>query len=141
MIIRTEKRDLFTVPQGWYLAHCISADFALGAGIAKTFDEVYDMRYKLHLNYPDYKYSGGHALLVDNVFNLVTKEKCYYKPSYQSMKEALEHMKLMIDDYHISKLALPRIGSGLDRLEWPKVLDVIEEVFVNSDIEILVCEL
>ena len=75
MTIRTEKRDLFTVPQGWYLAHCISADFALGAGIAKTFDEVYDMRYKLHLHFPDYTYEGGDSLMVDNVFNLVTKEK------------------------------------------------------------------
>jgi hypothetical protein len=28
MTITIEKRDLFTVPQGYYLAHCISADFA-----------------------------------------------------------------------------------------------------------------
>ena len=25
---------MFTVPQGYYLAHCISGDYALGAGIA-----------------------------------------------------------------------------------------------------------
>ena len=37
MTITTEKRDLFTMSQGYYLAHCISADFALGAGIAKTY--------------------------------------------------------------------------------------------------------
>ena len=30
-----EKRDLFDVSEDYYLAHCISADFALGAGIAK----------------------------------------------------------------------------------------------------------
>ena len=36
MNITIEKRDLFTMPQGYYLAHCISADFALGAGIAKV---------------------------------------------------------------------------------------------------------
>ena len=42
MNITFENRDLFTVPQGYYLAHCISADFALGAGIAKKFDEVYN---------------------------------------------------------------------------------------------------
>ena len=45
MIIREEKRDLFTVPHGYYLAHCISGDYALGAGIAKQFVEVYNMRY------------------------------------------------------------------------------------------------
>lgn len=29
MTIREENRDLFTVPQGYYLAHCITADFSL----------------------------------------------------------------------------------------------------------------
>ena len=31
MTIREEQRDLFTVPQGYYLAHCISGDYALGS--------------------------------------------------------------------------------------------------------------
>lgn len=141
MTIRTEKRDLFTVPQGWYLAHCISADFALGAGIAKTFDEVYDMRYKLHLHFPDYTYEGGDSLMVDNVFNLVTKERCFHKPTYESLAAALDVMRHQIESFDIQKLAMPRIASGLDRLEWTKVLDVIEEILGDLDIEILVCEL
>jgi len=43
-----EERDLFTVPKDYYLYHCISADFALGAGIAKKFadflrkDKIYE---------------------------------------------------------------------------------------------------
>ena len=77
MTIHEEQRDLFTVPQGYYLAHCISADFALGAGIAKKFDEVYNMKFKLFKNYDDnydnFEFDGGEALLIDNVFNLVTK--------------------------------------------------------------------
>lgn len=141
MTIRTEKRDLFTVPQGWYLAHCISADFALGAGIAKTFDEVYDMRYKLHLHFPDYTYEGGDSLMVDNVFNLVTKERCFHKPTYESLAAALTTMRRQIESFDIQKLAMPRIASGLDRLEWTQVLDVIEETLGDLDIEILVCEL
>ena len=35
-----EKRNLFTVPKDYFLCHCISADFALGAGIAKKFAEM-----------------------------------------------------------------------------------------------------
>ena len=31
------KQDLFIVPKDYALAHCISADYALGAGIAKEF--------------------------------------------------------------------------------------------------------
>ena len=58
MTITTMQKDLFTMPQGYYLAHCISADFALGAGIAKVFDNVYNMKFKLYRNYPNYVYKA-----------------------------------------------------------------------------------
>ena len=141
MNITFEKRDLFTVPQGYYLAHCISADFALGAGIAKTFDEVYNMRFKLFREYDNYEYEGGDSLPIDNVFNLVTKKKCYHKPTYDSLREALECMKDEMEILGVTKLAMPRIASGLDRLDWNTVLEIICEVFEDMDVEILICEL
>lgn len=141
MTITIEKRDLFTVPQGYYLAHCISADFALGAGVAKTFDEVYNMRFKLFKTYDNYQYEGGDALPVDNVFNLVTKPKCYHKPRYESVKEALEIMKEIMINLDATKLAMPKIGCGLDRLQWDDVYDIICEVFEDTDVDILICEL
>lgn len=141
MTITTEKRDLFTMPQGYYLAHCISADFALGAGIAKTFDSVYNMRFKLFRNYDNYEYDRGDALLVDNVFNLVTKRKCWHKPTYESVRDALEMMKEQLDFLGAKKLAMPRIASGLDRLEWSKVYEIICEVFEDTDVEVVICEL
>jgi O-acetyl-ADP-ribose deacetylase (regulator of RNase III) len=141
MTIAIEKRDLFTVPQGYYLAHCISADFALGAGIAKKFDEVYNMRFKLFREYDMYEYEGGDALLIDNVFNLVTKKKCYHKPTYESIEAALETMKDIMDFNSTTKLAMPKIASGLDRCDWDTVYDIICEVFEDTDVEILICEL
>ena len=141
MNITFEKRDLFTVPQGYYLAHCISADFALGAGIAKTFDEVYNMRFKLFREYDNYEYKGGDSLPIDNVFNLVTKKKCYHKPTYDSLREALECMKDEMEILGVTKLAMPHIASGLDRLDWNTVLEIICEVFEDTDVEILICEL
>jgi len=141
MTITIEKRDLFTVPQGYYLAHCISADFALGAGIAKTFDEIYNMRFKLFREYDMYSYVGGDALLIDNVFNLVTKNKCYHKPTYDSVREALVTMKDIMDFNSTTKLAMPKIGCGLDRLTWEQVYDIICDVFENTDVEILFCEI
>ena len=141
MTITTENRDLFTIPQGYYLAHCISADFALGAGIAKTFDSVYNMRFKLFKHYPDYEYCGGEALLIDNVFNLVTKQKYWHKPTYDNVREALEFMKEQMEFCDMTKLAMPKIASGLDRLEWSKVYEIICEVFEDTNIEIVICEL
>ena len=40
---------------------CIGSDFALGARIAKTFDSVYNMRFKLFNKYPDYEEFLAHT--------------------------------------------------------------------------------
>lgn len=141
MTITTVNKDLFTMPQGYYLAHCISADFALGAGIAKAFDSVYNMKFKLFRQHPDYEYNGGDAILIDNTFNLVTKRKCWHKPTYDSLREALEMMKEQLDFLGATKLAMPKIGCGLDRLSWDQVYDIICEVFEDMDIEIVICEI
>lgn len=141
MIIINEKKDLFTMPHGYYFAHCISSDFALGAGIAKTFDNEYNMRFKLFRHYPNYTYCGGDSLPIDNVFNLVTKEKYWHKPTYESVREALEKMRKQLEAIGGTKLAMPHIASGLDRLEWSKVYEIICEVFNDMSIEIVICEL
>ena len=139
MILKEEQRDLFSVPHGYYFAHCISGDFALGAGIAVKFDELYNMRKKL-------KNTTGNvtencAILIDNVFNLVTKRKYYHKPKYASLRESLEDMIETIETLEIEKIAMPMIGCGLDKLNWDTVKEIIEDVFEDIDIEILVCYL
>ena len=138
-------QDLFTVPQGFYLAHCISGDYALGAGIAKKFNEIYNMRFKLHKNYPipdGEKFDNvGRALLIDNVFNLVTKNRYFEKPTYDTLRETLEDMKYQCDDLDINKLAMPRIAAGLDRLDWEQVKEIIDEVFEDTDIQVVICSL
>lgn len=139
--------DLFTAPRGTVLAHCISADFALGAGIAKTFDHVYNMKAKLNAYYPNYFFEAcdrefeGQALLVDDVFNLVTKPNVWNKPTYESLRQSLVDMREQMHTFLMTKLAMPRIGCGLDRLEWEQVEEIIKEVFEDTDIEITIYEL
>lgn len=38
----------------------------------------------------------------------------------------------------VKKLAIPRLGCGLDKLRWDKVSEMIEDVFSDSGIEITV---
>ena len=146
MTYREEIRDLFMVSDEYYLVHCISADFALGAGIAVEFDKRFDMRRKLLSEYPQYlqyikRYRiQGECILIDRVFNLVTKERYFQKPTYKSVKQALMMMmkKLRVAK-NINKIAMPLIGCGLDRLQWEKVSEIVQEVFKDIDIEIVVC--
>lgn len=41
----------------------------------------------------------------------------------------------------ISKLAMPQIGCGLDKLQWGKVREIIKEVFDDTEVEMIVCTL
>lgn len=142
------QRDLFAVSQGYYLGHCISSDFALGAGIAKQFDEIFDMRDKLRQERELFKTIGagsiggvGSVVVIDNVFNLITKEKYWHKPTYETLTAALIDMREYMEEHLITKLAIPKIGCGLDRLEWDVVLEILCDIFDDSDVEILVCTL
>jgi len=143
MNITSEKRDLFTVQNDYYLAHCISADYALGAGIALIFNKKYNMSAKLNNLYPTDNYDKyiGKALLIDNVFNLVTKERYFYKPTYITLRMSLEDMREQCLKNGIKKLAMPLIGCGLDKLSWDIVENIIINVFKNDDINILICKL
>ena len=146
MTYKEEFKDLFSVSEDYYLAHCISADYALGAGIAVEFNKRFDMRRKLHENAPGYwEYMKlynlqGECILIERVLNLVTKEKYFHKPTYKSMKQALNMMKLVCEANNITKVAMPIIGCGLDRLQWDKVFNIIIDVFKDTNIEILVCK-
>lgn len=79
------------------------------------------------------------ALIEGRVINLITKERYWEKPTYETMREALNIARLRLP-YDCKKIAMPVIGCGLDRLEWCKVSEIIKEVFANTDIEILVCK-
>lgn len=147
MIYREEVRDLFSVPDDYYLAHCISADFGMGKGIVVEFNKRFDMKRILQTKYPDYvnqfhrQKRLSDCILEGRVFNLITKERYFEKPTYNTLTGALCKMKVLCQSENIHKIAMPIIGCGLDRLEWDKVSRIIKDVFQEEDIEILVCRL
>lgn len=146
MTYKEEKRDLFTVDDSYYLAHCISADFKLGEGIAVEFDKRFDMKHKLFYEFPsgyidimDAYHVRGECILIGKILNIITKKRYYHKPTLGSMEEALSMMKEVCVGNGIKKVAMPKIGCGLDKLLWDDVSALIKKVFNDTDIEILVC--
>ena len=147
MRYREEVRDLFSVPEEYGLVHCISADFAMGKGIVVEFNRRFDMKRRLQRGYPDYLdhyrtlESGGDCILEGRVFNLITKERYFHKPTIDTMRAALERMRAICEEAGILHLAMPMIGAGLDRLLWEEVSAQIKSVFRETDVDILVCRL
>ncbi len=141
------RGNLFDAPDNCLLVHCISADFALGAGIAKTFTEM-DVKRQLMERYEKNKWDGkGYCLITGsihngkdswNVANLVTKPVYYSKPTYDTLQQSLEALKKYCEANDITDLAMPAIGCGLDRLEWEKVSNMIKAVFEDIDVNITV---
>jgi len=142
-----KEQDLFACPlDQYYFAHCISSDFALGAGIAVQFDKKFDMRHKLIRMYPK-GYNAPGCILIDRTFNLVTKNICTEKPTYNNLTIALNYMRSWVNYKGIYRIAMPRIGCGRDKLSWDIVRKLIETIFSESDtpfytpenLEIMVC--
>ena len=142
-----EKRmNLFDLPAEYTLVHCISNDCAMGAGIALKFDKEFpNMKRRLietiaakRLRYP---FSIMYVEAEQRVINMVTKEKYWNKPTYNDFLHSLLDVVQLCEKYNIKKLGMPKIGCGLDKLQWEKVKEMIEDNFKDLDIEIVVCYL
>lgn len=133
--------DLFETEKSYALAHCISADFALGAGIAKEFANRYPrLKERLALVPAQVGDAIGYPAPDGRIiFNLVTKEKYHQKPTYQTFEDSIVSLKNKMVERNINRLAIPTLGAGLDKLEWEKNSTIIQGIFKDTDIEILVC--
>ena len=145
MRYKEEYRDLFTVGEEYRLAHCVSADFVMGAGIAVQFNRHSDMKNRLRSKYPrfidtwDALAKKGTCVAEGRVYNLVTKRVVRDKPTYDSLRNALICMRDAAVAEGVRHIAMPRIGCGIDGLRWDEVSAIIYDVFANTDIDILVC--
>ncbi|XP_066246289.1 E3 ubiquitin-protein ligase RBBP6-like isoform X2 [Euwallacea similis] len=133
--------DLFDQPKDFSLAHCVAEDLRMGSGIAVAFKRDFKNLPKLL----DQKAKqGGLATLYDDktnryVYYLITKRESTAKPTYLSLWKSLWKMREHIKENNVKKIAVPRLGCGLDRLEWDKVKSMLECLFKDMDVEIRVC--
>ncbi|XP_069489629.1 ADP-ribose glycohydrolase OARD1 [Ambystoma mexicanum] len=135
------KGDLFSCPATDSLAHCISEDVRMGAGIAVLFKRKFGGIKELK---NQNKKTGEVAFLKDGdryIYYLITKKKASDKPTYESLHKSLEAMRSHCLANGVKCLSMPRIGCGLDRLQWEQVAEILEKVFAVTDITITVYSL
>lgn len=116
MTYKEIQSDLFTAPIDAYFVHCISADFAMGKGIAPIFTQKFNTKYNLLKKYPNYyqnfceKRIIGDCILDGKVFNLITKIDYWQKPTLETMSKALDKLHDFCTELSIKKLAMPKIA-------------------------------
>lgn len=140
-----EKGNLFTLANEYVLGHCISYDCEMGKGIARQFRDRYpnmqgELKRILKTNKLEYPVTILYTddVTGDKIFNLITKEKFFNKPTKSTIRECIRQMAKICKENEVKKLALPLIGCGLDRLEWNFVKTLILNEFKELDIDIQV---
>lgn len=136
MIFREIHGDLFTADNNASLAHCVSKDLNMGKGIATSFVSRYGNVDALKSQRKNVGEVAGLRLCnstnTRTVFYMITKSRYFEKPTYHDLVRCLKYLARYCDDHEIKHLCMPRIGCGLDRLEWK----IVKESFKNLDIRI-----
>ncbi|KAJ8961500.1 hypothetical protein NQ318_014749 [Aromia moschata] len=137
-VTREEPRDLFQAPADFCLAHCVAADLRMSRGIALTFKKAFGQLEELRRQRPEV----GRVLQITaaeqekerSVFYLVTKQLSHHKPTYQTVWDTLVELRDVLLSQSISSLAIPKIASGLDGLDWRG-----DQEYARSPLPVLVC--
>ena len=166
MQLEIVKQDITTIPPDFFssdflICHCISADAAMGAGVALALvrrfpsmkSEVKDCLKDIPLTqrisqvvfFVD---DTSNALSNTIVANMITKARYWEKSSTMphgayliNLCRCLVSVRQVMLERGIKKLAMPKIGCGLDRCSWTDVESIISDVFGDTDIDITVCVL
>lgn len=146
MTFAEKEQDIFELSNkdNYYFVQCISSDFKMGKGIALEFNRVFNCKNELVKEFKNFKWENtGRCIKAKNsiVFHLITKNRYWDKPTYRTLKESLIELKTLCLEQNIKKLVMPKIGCGLDKLQWNTVKENIIKIFNDTDIEILICYL
>lgn len=144
--LEVRRGDLFLDRESQVFAHCVSRDFAMGAGIALKFKEYYSNAIELaskmlpvgktaFLNTRKKKAvrESSPFAVPQFVGYMITKKFFYDKPTMEDLEKALRDLKHHMGVHSMTRLAIPRIGCGLDKLKWPSVKALIKRVMSEHD--------
>lgn len=102
-----------------YKKACKTGDIAIGKLFVTTQSTIFGA--KLIINFP-------------------TKND-WRKPSeYSFIQAGLQDLIRVIEQYHITSIAIPPLGAGNGGLNWVKVREMIEQALANIDVDITVYE-
>lgn len=71
-----------------------------------------------------------------SIFYLITKRYSVDLPNMESFTKAVTALTEICIEENIAKLAMPRIGCGLDQLKWNQVKQLIQQKICRAGIEV-----
>jgi hypothetical protein len=129
--------DLFNRPKEESFAHCVNEDFTMSTGFALQVKETHKCR--ANELKAQKKTVGECAYLKYDkfyMFFLITKQFYHEKPTYQSLEKSLIDLLRQCKTLKVNIIGMPRIGAGLDLLDWNITSKIINKVYQLSNIQI-----
>ncbi|KAJ1528920.1 hypothetical protein ONE63_007289 [Megalurothrips usitatus] len=107
----------------------------IAAGFKRKFGRVQELKEQnrkigqvAHVEYETGKY----------IFYLITKEKYYQKPSYEDLDTCLFELTCLCGQLGIKDIHIPRLGCGLDGLNWSRVRNIVRRRFRDTETNVIV---
>ena len=138
------------------IAHCVSSDLRFGLGVARQIREKFGQMNEIRVQ----DCSVGEVAVTCPIrtaatcpsavavvhpprfiFHLFTKSFCFQKPSEASIERCLWELRRKMVNLGVKDVQAPKLGSGLDKMKWEKVLAIIGRVFDNPVVNIHICSL
>lgn len=121
------------------LAHCVAKDFKMGAGVALRFRELFGNQAELRSRC---KGIGTTVFLRDGsryVYYLVTKRvSSVHDVDYGTFRRSVRDLVRWVGSHGVGRLSIPKLGCGLDQLQWTEVESIIKTEFKDVPIVIKV---
>ena len=135
--------NLLSVPVIFKIVHTINADLTYAEKrwdgedtLAKNIDKFFKIREALD-DLASIDWNVGEVINTSVVYHLLTKKNRYDTVAYGDVYTCLEELKNLASHNGDFYLAFPKIGCGQDRLEWEYVKAIIEDVFGNTEFQIM----
>lgn len=117
------------------LVHCVGEDLLMSKGIAVQFKHRFGGVTRLE---QQKKRIGQVAYLNMEdrfIFYLITKKQsCFDLPTIASLTSCLKELKRLCLELGVHRLSMPKIGSGMDRMDWLQVKGAIKDVFSDTSL-------
>lgn len=128
--------DILNCPADMCIAQCVSLDGKMGAGLAKTLQKEFNLRDQFLAAERGVGYAVALRRGPRFIVQLVTKLRYFHLPRLEDFEESILNLRQFMIDNDVKALAVPQLGSGLDKLHPSDVLDVLHRVFYDDPVTI-----
>jgi O-acetyl-ADP-ribose deacetylase (regulator of RNase III) len=147
-MIEYKKGDLFEEDVE-AIVNTVNCVGIMGRGLALQFKNKFPDNYQEYVKackrnqvLPGkmFVYKRNSLLNPKYVINFPTKRHWRGKSRLEDIQNGLDDLKRVINEFNITSIAIPPLGSGLGGLKWEEVKKIIEKKLQHIDIKIIVYE-